>query len=158
MKIIKKEVLINAFLAAVGGFICIGFLSYLNTSIDNIIWLIPPFGASMVLVMAANESPLAQPKNIIFGHIISALSGFLVFYVFGDSFYSLGAGVALSIFMMIITNTVHPPAGANPIIMIMGAHEISFVILPIATGAIIIVLFAIMYSRFLGKNYPIKNN
>ena len=78
MKIIKKETLINAFLAAFGGFICIGFLSYLNISVDGSIWLIPPFGASMVLVMAVHESPLAQPKNLILGHILSALSGVFV--------------------------------------------------------------------------------
>ena len=102
MKIIKKEILINAFLAAIGGFICIGFLSYLNMSIDGSIWLIPPFGASMVLVMAIQESPLAQPKNLILGHVLSALSGVIVYILLGESFYSVGAGVGLAIFVMMI--------------------------------------------------------
>ena len=158
MKIIKKEILINAFLAAIGGFICIAFLSYLNIAIDESIWLIPPFGASMVLVMAVHESPLAQPKNLILGHVFSALSGVLVYLLLGVSFYSLGAGVALAIFIMIITNTIHPPAGANPIIAILGGKSLSFVLLPVAVGALIIVIFAIIYNKTLGRNYPKINS
>ena len=158
MKIVKKEILINAILGAIGGFICIGFLAYLNMSIDGSIWLIPPFGASMVLVMAVHESPLAQPKNLIFGHILSALSGFLVYILLGESFYSLGAGVGLAIFVMIITNTIHPPAGANPIIVILGGKSLSFVLLPVAIGATIIVLFAVIYNKILGRNYPKENS
>ena len=156
MKIIKKEILINAILGAVGGFICIGFLAYLNMSIDGSIWLIPPFGASLVLVMAAHESPLAQPKNLIFGHILSTLSGVIVYILLGESFYSLGAGVALAIFIMIMTNTIHPPAGANPIIVILGGKGLSFVLLPVAVGAVIITLFAVTYNKMLGRNYPKK--
>ena len=156
MKIIKKKILINAILAAIGGFTCIGFLAYLNILIDGSIWLIPPFGASMVLVMAVHESPLAQPKNLIFGHILSALSGVIVYILLGESFYSLGAGVALAIFIMMITNTIHPPAGANPIIVILGGKGLSFVLLPVTMGAIIITLFAITYNKMLGRNYPKK--
>ena len=154
MKIFNKETLINAFFAAIGGFICISFLSYLNISIDGSIWLIPPFGASMVLVMAVHESPLAQPKNLMFGHVLSALSGVLVYMVLGQSFYALGSGVALAIFIMMITNTIHPPAGANPIIVILGGKSLSFVLLPVAVGALIIILFAMIYNKILGRSYP----
>ncbi len=155
MKIIKKEILINAFLAAFGGFMCIGFLSYLNMSIDGSIWLIPPFGASMVLVMTVQDSPLAQPKNLILGHVLSALSGVLVYVLLGQTFYSIGAGVGLAIFIMLITNTIHPPAGANPIIVILGGKGLGFIFLPVAIGAIIIVIFAIIYNKMIGKKYPI---
>ena len=158
MKIIKKETLINAFLAAIGGFLCIGFLSYLNMTFDASVWLIPPFGASMVLVMSVHKSPLAQPKNLMFGHVLSALSGVLVYAFLGQSFYSLGTGVALAIFVMMITNTIHPPAGANPIIAILGGKSLSFVLLPVAVGALIIIIFAILYNKILGRNYPIRAN
>ena len=154
MKIVNKETLINAFLAAIGGFICIGFLSYLNMSIDGSVWLIPPFGASMVLVMAVHESPLAQPKNLILGHVLSALSGVLIYTLLGQTFYALGAGVALAIFVMMITKTIHPPAGANPIIVILGGKGVSFVLLPVAVGALIIIIFAMIYNKILGRSYP----
>ncbi|GIS47227.1 MAG: hypothetical protein Ct9H90mP19_4640 [Gammaproteobacteria bacterium] len=66
-------------LSAFGAFLCISALAYINLQGENNLWLIPPFGASMVLVMAVHESPLAHPKNILFGHVLSALSGVLFF-------------------------------------------------------------------------------
>ena len=149
----NKQALINALFSSLGAFVCIGFLAYLNSSIEGAIWLIPPFGASMVLVMAVYDSPLAKPKNLILGHILSALSGVIIFYLLGNTFISLGLGVALAVFVMMMTNTVHPPAGANPIIVILTGQSISFVFLPVAVGAIIIVVFAYFYNKILKRNY-----
>ena len=149
----NKQALINALFSSLGAFVCIGFLAYLNSSIEGAIWLIPPFGASMVLVMAVYDSPLAKPKNLILGHILSALSGVIIFYLLGNTFISLGLGVALAVFVMMITNTVHPPAGANPIIVILTGQSISFVLLPVAVGAFIIVVFAYLYNKLLKRNY-----
>jgi len=107
----------------------------------------------MVLVMAAHTSPFAQPKNIFFGHIVSALSGLLVLYIIGDNYISLGVGVALAIFLMMITNTIHPPAGANPIIVILTQQGLDFVVMPVAIGVIIIIAFATIYNKILKRNY-----
>jgi CBS-domain-containing membrane protein len=107
----------------------------------------------MVLVMAVHESPLAHPKNVLFGHIISASSGVFIFAIFGFSSLSVGAGVGLAIFLMMATKTVHPPAGANPIIAILGAKGASFIIIPVAAGALFIVLFAIIYNKLLNRKY-----
>ena len=149
----NKQALINALFSSLGAFVCIGFLAYLNSSIEGAIWLIPPFGASMVLVMAVYDSPLAKPKNLILGHILSALSGVIIFYLLGNTFISLGLGVALAVFVMMITNTVHPPAGANPIIVILTGQSLNFVFLPVAVGAVIIVAFAYLYNKLLKRNY-----
>ena len=149
----NKQALINALFSSLGAFVCIGFLAYLNSSIEGAVWLIPPFGASMVLVMAVYDSPLAKPKNLILGHILSALSGVIIFYLLGNTFISLGLGVALAVFVMMMTNTVHPPAGANPIIVILTGQSISFVFLPVAVGTFIIVVFAYLYNRLLKRNY-----
>ena len=149
----NKQALINALFSSSGAFVCIGFLAYLNSSIEGAIWLIPPFGASMVLVMAVYDSPLAKPKNLILGHILSALSGVIIFYLLGNTFVSLGLGVALAVFVMMITNTVHPPAGANPIIVILTGQSLNFVFLPVAVGAFIIVAFAYLYNKLLNRNY-----
>ena len=143
----------NNFISAFGAFLCISALAYLNSFDESNLWLIPPFGASMVLVMAVHESPLAHPKNILFGHIISAFSGVFVFSVLGSSFISLGLAVGLAIFLMMATKTVHPPAGANPIIAILGAKGIGFILMPVAVGASFIVLFAIIYNKSLKRNY-----
>ena len=143
----------NNILSAIGAFLCISVLAYLNSFEEGNLWLIPPFGASMVLVMAVHESPLAHPRNILFGHILSALAGVFVFSILGSSFISLGLAVGLAIFLMMITKTVHPPAGANPIIAILGAEGISFILMPVAAGASFIVLFAIIYNKVLKRKY-----
>ena len=143
----------NNLIAGFGGFLCIAVLSYLNSFDESNLWLIPPFGASMVLVMAVNESPLAHPKNVFFGHLISAFAGVLVFWILGYSAISLGLGVGLAIFLMMVTDTIHPPAGANPIIAILGAKGMSFIIMPVAIGAFFIVLFAVIYNKLLHMKY-----
>ena len=128
-------------------------LAYINAFDESNLWLIPPFGASMVLVMAVHESPLAHPKNVFFGHLISAFSGVLVYAIFGFSHFSIGLGVGLAIVLMMITNTVHPPAGANPIIAILGAKGADFIFIPVAAGAAFIVVFAITYNKLLKRKY-----
>ena len=143
----------NNLISAFGAFLCISALAYINLQDPNNLWLIPPFGASMVLVMAFHESPLAHPKNILFGHIFSALSGVVIFSILGSSFISLGLAVGLAIFLMMTTKTVHPPAGANPIIAILGAKDIGFIIMPVAIGASFIILFAIIYNKILNRSY-----
>ena len=143
----------NNILSACGAFLCISILAYLNSFDEANLWLIPPFGASMVLVVAAHDSPLAHPKNILFGHIISALSGVLVFLALGFSFITVGIAVGLAIFLMMSTKTVHPPAGANPIIAVIGGQGIDFVLMPVAVGASFIILFAIIYNKLLNRKY-----
>ena len=146
--------IINALLSALGALIFISFLAFLDRSFEGMIWLIPPFGASMVLVMAVHESPLAKPKNILLGHILSALSGVIILYLIGDNFLALGIAVALAVFVMIVTDTIHPPAGANPIIVILTGQGITFVLFPVAVGAFMLVVFAYLYNKLLKKNYP----
>ena len=148
--------LINPLIAAIGGFICITLLSTLNEFNNIYIWLIPPFGATMVLVMCAHDSPLAQPKNIFFGHVLSGISGLIVITLIGNNIYCLGLGVGLAIFIMMITNTVHPPAGGNPLIVILGDQTISFILMPLAAGSVVIILFAVIYNKIFGRTYPFK--
>ena len=143
----------NNIISAFGGFLCISVLAYLNSFDASNLWLIPPFGASMVLVMSVHESPLAHPRNILFGHMLSALSGVFVFSLLGLSSLSVGLAVGLAIFLMMVTKTVHPPAGANPIIAVLGAKGIVFILMPVAVGASFIVLFAIIYNKLLKRKY-----
>tara|TARA_B100000212_G_scaffold160886_1_gene120953 strand:+ start:50 stop:523 length:474 start_codon:yes stop_codon:yes gene_type:complete len=151
MKVIKDPLI-----AAIGGFCCILLLSYLNNFENNYIWLIPSFGASMVLVMSVHKSDLAQPKNIFFGHVISGLSGYFVLSFIGSNIFCIGLGVGLAIFLMMITKTVHPPAGGNPIIVILGEQSLSFIYITLALGSLIIIIFAIIYNKLVGKDYPYK--
>jgi CBS-domain-containing membrane protein len=108
----------------------------------------------MVLVMAVHDSSLAEPKNIFFGHTLSALSGVIVFSVMGSSFLSLGVAVGLAVFVMATFDAIHPPAGANPIIAILGGKSLLFVLMPVALGSIVIILFALFYNKLIGREYP----
>ena len=137
----------NVLISSLGAFLCIFLIAYFNSVDATNIWLIPPFGASLVLVMAVHDSPLAQPRNVFFGHILSASSGVLLFYLLGNSPISISLALSLAIVLMMITKTIHPPAGANPIIAILGAKSFEFVIMPVATGALFIVIFAFVYNK-----------
>ena len=79
----------NNIISAFGAFLCISVLAYLNSFDESNLWLIPPFGASMVLVMAAHESPLAHPKNVLFGHYF----GSEVLYIFPEVIIVYGDGI-----------------------------------------------------------------
>ena len=137
----------NVLISSLGAFLCIFLIAYFNSVDETNIWLIPPFGASLVLVMAVHDSPLAQPRNVFFGHILSASSGVFLFYLLGNSPISISLALSLAIILMMITKTIHPPAGANPIIAILGAKSFEFVIMPVATGALFIVIFAFVYNK-----------
>ena len=137
----------NILISVVGDFLCMFLIAYFNSIDATNLWLIPPFGASLVLVMAVHDSPLASPRNVFFGHILSASSGVLMFYFLGESPLAISAGLALAISLMMLTKTVHPPAGANPVIAILGAKTFEFVIMPVAIGASFIVIFALIYNK-----------
>jgi len=72
----------------------------------------------------------------------------------GSSFISLGIAVGLSVFVMTLFNSIHPPAGANPIIAILGGKSLSFVLMPVALGALFIIAFALFYNKLLKRDYP----
>ena len=137
----------NILISSLGAFLCLFLIAYFNSVDETNIWLIPPFGASLVLVMSVHDSPLAQPRNVFFGHILSASSGVFLFYLLGNSPISISLALSLAIILMMITKTIHPPAGANPIIAILGAKSFEFVIMPVATGALFIVIFAFVYNK-----------
>ena len=73
--------------------------------------------------------------------------------MFGISYLSVGLGVGLAIFLMMATKTVHPPAGANPIIAILGSKGAGFIIMPVAIGAIFIIFFAIIFNQLMQRKY-----
>ena len=137
----------NIFISAFGAFLCMFLIAYFNSIDSTNVWLIPPFGASLVLVMAVHESPLASPRNVFFGHVLSASSGVLMFYFLGNTALSIALGLGFAISLMMLTKTVHPPAGANPVIAVLGAKTFEFIIMPVAIGASFIVIFALLYNK-----------
>ena len=153
----KKEILIKSFIAALFSTITIAALTYLTYKTQYGIFLIASFGSSMVLLFGYPESPFAQPKNIFFGHLLTSLVGILVLYFFPFSLYiiiPLAVGIGVS--LMIILNVTHPPAGGNPIIVIMGSVSLDYLINPIIIGSLIMLVFGVVLNRLiLKKKYPL---
>lgn len=117
--------------------------------------LIAPFGASCVLVFALPASPLAQPRNVIGGHLVSTAVGLAAFMIFGATPLGFGVGVGLAIAAMLLTRTTHPPAGADPIVVMLAGASWSFLFAPVLAGAISIVVAGAAYHRALsGAAYP----
>ena len=153
----NKEKIIKSFLAGLFSTITIASLTYLTYQTTFGLFLIASFGSSMVLLYGFPESPFAQPKNIFFGHLVTSLAGLFVLYFIPLPLYinlpiAVGAGVAL----MIMLNITHPPAGGNPIIVIMGSVSLDYIINPIISGTIIVLIFGVVLNRFiLKKKYPL---
>ena len=148
----------QSFLAGLFSFITIGILTLLTYKTEYGIFLIASFGSSMVLLYGYPESPFAQPKNVFFGHVLTAAVGmFFLYFVPLPLFLIIPLAVGFGVGLMILFNVTHPPAGGNPIIVIIGSVSVDYLLTPVISGSIIILIFAIIINRLiLKKNYPSK--
>jgi CBS-domain-containing membrane protein len=151
-----KENFSRALYALIFSIITISTLSFLEFKTPYGLFLAGSFGSSMVLLFGYPESPFAQPKNVFFGHLVTSIVGILILkFLPLDQFLQIAIAVGLGIFVMIILGVTHPPAGGNPIVIIVGAYSYDFLLNPIIFGSIIIIAYAIILNRFiLQKNYP----
>lgn len=138
-----------------GSLLGIGFIAYLSAFYD-IYLLLPSFGATAVLVYAACHVPMAQPKNVIGGHFISALMGVLVYHLFGNVWWAISLAVTLAIVAMTITHTLHPPGGATAFVAVYTQQDFMFIISPVLIGAVALVVIALLVNNLSHKcKYPI---
>jgi len=144
----------DAFTGAIGGLICIFALLWL-TNYTDAPWLMASLGGSCVLVFVVWNAPLSQPRNIIGGHVVSAFIGLALYTTLGSSMLSISLGVGLTIFFMAFLGIIHPPAGANPIIIILGGYSWNYLIMPVLIGAVIIVFFGLLINNLREtRKYP----
>ena len=152
----KKE-FTQSLLAGLFSAITIGALTLLTYKTELGVFLIASFGSSMVLLYGYPENPFAQPKNIFFGHLLTSVVGIVfLFFTALPTFIIIPLAVGLGVSLMILFKVTHHPAGGNPIIIIIGSVSIDYLISPIITGSIIIIVFGIVLNRLiLKKKYPI---
>ena len=153
---LKKETVIKSTAAGFFSIITIGLLTFLTYKTELGIFLLASFGSSMVLLYGYPESPFAQPKNVFFGHLVTALVGLFFLYLIPlPIFITIPMAVGFGVGLMIFLNVTHPPAGGNPIIVIIGSVSFDYLLSPVISGSVIIIIFAIIVNKFiLKKNYP----
>ncbi len=120
--------------------------------------LLGPFGATAVLVYGAYKAPLAQPRNVLLGHVLGALMGVAVYDFFGITWWSLALGVTLAILFTTVTYSVHPPAGATAYVAIQtGGLGVGYwyILNPVLIGAFILVLVAVIVNKYGKRDYPV---
>lgn len=165
--VLYKETLIDFkehFWSFLGSFIGIGILAYIQSihfKGNDAVYLIGSFGASSVLVYGIIQSPFSQPRNLVGGHLVSALIGVTV-HKFAPDIIWIAAplAVSLSIILMQITKTLHPPGGATALIAIIGSDKIKdlgymYVFSPVLIGVLILLLTALIFNNMTAsRTYP----
>ncbi|HBX23358.1 MAG TPA: HPP family protein [Desulfotomaculum sp.] len=139
---------------ALGSFAGVGLVTLLSIYYQLPL-LLPSFGASAVLLYAACSVPMAQPRNVIGGHVISALVGVIVYQLMGDAWWAITLGVTLAILAMTVTYTLHPPGGATAFMAVYNGQDFSFILSPVGLGALCLVLIAVLVNNLSReRKYP----
>ena len=152
----NKSKIYQSILASISSIITIGILTLLTYKTSYGVFLIASFGSTMVLLYGYPESPFAQPKNIFFGHLLTSLVGIICLnFIAMPIFVIIPIAVGLGVGLMILLNVTHPPAGGNPIIVIIGSVSYDYLITPVILGSIIVIVFGVLINRLiLKKQYP----
>ncbi len=154
-KTLKKHIF-KSISAGIFSVITIGVLTLLTYKTEYGVFLIASFGSTMVLLYGYPESPFAQPKNIFFGHLLTSAVGVILLNVFPlPIFILIPFAVGIGVMLMIFLNVTHPPAGGNPIIVIIGSVSFEYLLTPVITGSIIVIGFGYIINKFIqNKQYP----
>lgn len=167
--ILYKETLIDfrehlwTFLGSFSGIALLSLLHSDRFTLHDSVFLLASFGASAVLIFGVINSPLAQPRNLVGGHILSALVGVTVHQLIpGELWLASALSVSLSIVLMQMTKTLHPPGGATALLANIGSEKILslgywYVLSPVLSGALILLVVAIFFNnRTSYRSYPLN--
>ncbi len=139
---------------AAGGAVAIGAMEWFSAFSEFPLAAVP-FATSIVLVMGSPDAGPAQPRALIGGHLISALVGLLVLAVTGPDPFAAAIAVGLAIVAMHATRTFHPPAGINPLLIVVNAMPWTFLLVPVGAGALLLAAFAWAWHRISAqKSWP----
>ncbi|MDL2272131.1 HPP family protein [Desulfovibrio sp. OttesenSCG-928-I05] len=156
---------VEAFWSFLGGFVGILMLSGANYFIlgrEDQVLLLATFGASAMLLFGAPGVPFAQPRNVLGGHVVSALVGIIVCKLLGpEGLFAPALAVSVAIAVMHLSGTLHPPGGGTAMMMVTGSPELIDLgffaaLFPVASGAAILVLTALVINNLSRRRqYPI---
>ena len=134
------------FKAGIGGLLAISAVAWISLVTGNPL-LMAPFGATCVLLFSVPGSPLSQPANVIGGHVVSTAIGLLLHMFLAVEWWSLGLAVGLAIAAMAALRVTHPPAGADPLVVLLDNPGWGYLGFPVAFGALVLILIAWLFHR-----------
>lgn len=138
----------------IGSFLGIAALAYLSIVSDYPL-IAAPFGAAAVLVFAVPNSPLAQPRNLIFGNLLGGIVSVVMVYLFGSEPWVMALSVATAIKVMQLTKTLHPPGGAVALVGVMSQASWNFVLTPVVAGSIVLLFCTFVFNNLMPeRSYP----
>lgn len=141
-------------LTAIGSFAGIGLIAML-AAFYQLPLLLPSLGATAVLLYAACHVPMAQPRNVFGGHVISAIAGVAVFTLCGSAWWAIALGVTASIVAMMVTHTLHPPGGATAFVAVYSGQHFDFVLTPVSLGVACLIVIALLVNNLhSNRKYP----
>lgn len=133
-------------LASFGAFIAILPLSYVALNTESLM-LLGSFGASALLLFALPEAPLSQPRSVICGHLIASAIALACLLLLGKTWWAIGAATGLGVGLMMLTRTIHPPAGSNAIIVFLASPSWDFLMMSTLGGTVLLVSVAYCYHK-----------
>ena len=154
MKIPKN---LEPIISGISAAIVIGVLAFLTLKTSAGVWIMFSFGATVFIIFVLYDLETAQPKNVFFGHLVSILVGIIFNETIGYSFYSLGLSVGVAVALMAYLKIMHPPAASNPLVALSMDLSFDFILFPVITGTIAIILMSVIINKIiLKRNYPKK--
>ena len=157
----KKIIFWPPLLVGIGTGFTIGILAYITyesilSGTEYGLWFMVSFGSTVINVFGFPKNRNSQPKNVLFGHLLSALVGIIFITFFEASFITLGLAVGVATMLMLALKITHPPAGGTVIMVMIGDVSFRFLIFPVMVGAITIIIGGTIYNRVLLKRkYPL---
>lgn len=137
-------------LAGLGAFAALATVGALAATTGHA-WVLGSFGASCVLLFGFPDAAFSRPRSVIGGHLLSSTVGLLFLHWLGPGWMAMAAAGACAAMLMMATDTVHPPAGSNPVIVFLSQPGWDFLVLPTLAGACLLVAIARLYGKFVRR-------
>lgn len=141
--------MILSLLGTLFGILAITFFSYKFGLL-----IVASFGASAVLIYGVPDAPLSQPRNVVFGQIVSAVAGVATFMVFGLTWWSPALGTALALLLMLLTKTTHPPGGATALFAVLGEAHLDYIVTMVVGMPILVIIGVLLNNLSPNRHYP----
>jgi CBS-domain-containing membrane protein len=141
---------------AVGGFLAISSVGVLGW-LTGVPLLIAPFGSTCMMIFGASQAPFARPRNVLGGHLICSVVGLLTLHLFGASPWTAAVAVGVSMALMGLTRTFHPPAGGDPVLVMLTQPAWTFVFVPVLLGCVLMLGVAVVFHNLRSwGSYPVR--